>query len=1063
MANKRLNISFNLTENGIPQNILINGDSKSRKNDGNWNDLLVFVHKDDRDTFRTKILEIYAGKIVSPIKIKLGEKQQNALAVANFSLREQQIFINFEILDENDLDSSDYPAICYEPCISQRKTFIENTRKLLNSSLTSHFLLTVMKISRYHVLQEFYGKKKTDSIINQILSFLNEYFFGVGTFSYTGYGTFAFSCPAKNFNIKDFDSKLIECFNHNFEINILFTYGIYRIYDKEMEIASMYNKAILALDEIYANSDSNYYYYSEKLKQKNLMEHELITGMENGLKNNEFIFFLQPIFSLSMENAFSAEALVRWNHPTLGLLSPVYFISLFEKTGLIYKLDKYIWEAVFKYQKDRNERKLPEIIISVNVSRKSLLHDDLPTVFENLATKYDVLPSTIGIEITETAYHNNPNQVLQIISKLKTLGFRILMDDFGTGYSSLNTLQELPIDFLKIDMQLTDKINISTKAANILTSVVRMAIWLNIPAIAEGVEKIEQKDFLKSIGCDKIQGYLFSKPLKIVDFEIWEKNITESKKNNKYLEKYQNENANKIDKIFMGDSLYSEMMNNTFCGIGFYELDDKKELNIIRVNNMYYQIFGYNTNSIKAHMNDVLKQTIEEDRPIFSDALKKAELTNETQMISIRRYSAEKKLLLLDLKINFLGKKGTSLIYSISFSDVSEKKIVENTIHNLLESLPCGLIQFNCQNHRDKKIININRSAIQLLNIDDKNRLNPSFEKDFIEKIDIEDRESVIKRLHQTCYEKKLSSLTFKITQENITKWILASFDFASWINNDTIVQMSLIDITKQKEAEALAQKGKIRLKELIHEIPEGIIQFEPIDNFPITACNSVFLKIIGLDNVIDTESFMDRSLLLLISDEEIKEKFENKVYSLIKSDKENKFSLSFPFHRLDDGNLIYIQAEFSATLADNKKIIQGVIHDVTAKHYMETARYNKYKLVTTILDYMTVAVGLFHYENETITLAFANNYFYKKNLYELGEISSSKQNVISLVHPDDLSPLLEKIKTCVKDGVAVDHEFRFIKKDKTTLWTKIHASKLSFYSKGDVYIATFTEIQNKI
>ena len=257
-----------------------------------------------------------------------------------------------------------------------------------------------------------------------------------------------------------------------------------------------------------------------------------ITAMESALNSRQFEVFYQPKFNLRSNRICGAEALVRWNHPTLGLLPPEKFIPLFERNGFITRLDRYIWENVAVTIQDWDLRGIPLVPVSVNVSRADIYNDDLDASLVDIRKRYQIKPSLLHLEITETAYTEDHRQLCDVVTNLRNAGFTIEMDDFGSGSSSLNMLNELPIDILKLDMKFLKKGLERGKRRSILSFVVSLARWLDLQVTAEGVESAEQVEKLRNVGCNFAQGYYFSPPLPRLEFEQFLQNVDVSEEEN---------------------------------------------------------------------------------------------------------------------------------------------------------------------------------------------------------------------------------------------------------------------------------------------------------------------------------------------------------------------------------------------------------------------------------------------------------------------------------------------------------------------------------------------------
>ena len=244
----------------------------------------------------------------------------------------------------------------------------------------------------------------------------------------------------------------------------------------------------------------------------------LVRDMEGALDNNNFCIFLQPIYDSATNKIKSAEALIRWNHPQRGMISPGVFIPVFEKNGFVTRLDRFAWESACRFLSRQRDNGLDVVPVSVNVSRVNMYDHNFVDYMTSLLGKYDLEPWMLRIEMTETAYVDNPTQMVKILRRLKNAGLTVLMDDFGSGYSSLNMLKNITADVLKLDMKFVQDIETSQRAATIMKSVVNMAHDLGMEVIAEGVETEPQVSFLRDIGCRLIQGYYYARPMAADEF-----------------------------------------------------------------------------------------------------------------------------------------------------------------------------------------------------------------------------------------------------------------------------------------------------------------------------------------------------------------------------------------------------------------------------------------------------------------------------------------------------------------------------------------------------------------
>lgn len=300
--------------------------------------------------------------------------------------------------------------------------------------------------------------------------------------------------------------------------------GVYLLEPGEAEqpnVNQMIDRARLTQRSIKQLNGSQVGFFSEELWQKKWRELKITSHMEEALKNGEIRVWFQPQYNFTTGQMIGAEALARWNHSSLGWLSPAEFIPVLEKNGQISIFDHFIWEACCRYMRKwlDEDNPISDISLSVNVSRNDLYGMALCEELLALIRKYRLKPSMLRLEITEGAYMEEPAQLIDGVHRLHDLGFTVEMDDFGSGFSSLNTLKDVPVDVLKLDLRFLEGSGDSTRGGNILSSVIRMAHWLDVAVIAEGVETRSQAEFLENLGCSYMQGYYFAKPMPVEEFE----------------------------------------------------------------------------------------------------------------------------------------------------------------------------------------------------------------------------------------------------------------------------------------------------------------------------------------------------------------------------------------------------------------------------------------------------------------------------------------------------------------------------------------------------------------
>ncbi len=410
-----------------------------------------------------------------------------------------------------------------------RETFCKKAAALMQQDPNRPYSIVYMDISCFKVINELFHVETGNLILKTAA-----YFFMVvidESFGVSGRidaDHFVVCLPTEKLDIE----QMLEGIDQTVQSlgirhNILFYAGIYPVDNPFLPVDQMCDRAHMALNKIKGNYMNRYAYYDDSMRELMLQEQMIVRDMEGALHDNQFEIYLQPVYNLCQKRIVSAEALVRWIHPTDGIISPGKFIPIFERNGFIVRLDRFVWEEVCRLLHERKKRGEAIVPISVNVSRLNFYNRDLLDFLLSLLEKYDLEASMLKLEVTETAYTDNPFQLSALINTFREHGFPVLMDDFGSGFSSLNMLKNLPMDVLKIDMGFVQELESSERANVVMKGIVNLAKDLGMGVIVEGVETKKQLDRLAAIGCEDIQGFYFSRPLPIPDFiEKLEKNLT---------------------------------------------------------------------------------------------------------------------------------------------------------------------------------------------------------------------------------------------------------------------------------------------------------------------------------------------------------------------------------------------------------------------------------------------------------------------------------------------------------------------------------------------------------
>lgn len=295
--------------------------------------------------------------------------------------------------------------------------------------------------------------------------------------------------------------------------------GVYILNNRKHGVERILSRSDVARKTIKGQHDRLYAFYTEEMKKSQVKNKEIEDRMEKALEKGEFYVCYQPKFSTQEKKVVGAEALVRWRMNGENIIPPSEFIPLFESNGFIKELDKYVFEQVCKDVSGWLDKGLDVKPVSVNLSQMQLYNTNFIKEYAEILERYDLDSKYVQLELTETALFDNPVVLAKIINQLHNMGIEILMDDFGKGYSSLNMLKNVEVDTVKIDKSFVDDIGNNKKVERIIATIISLVRSLNMHVVAEGVENEMQYKFLNLVECDEIQGYYFSKPIVVSEYE----------------------------------------------------------------------------------------------------------------------------------------------------------------------------------------------------------------------------------------------------------------------------------------------------------------------------------------------------------------------------------------------------------------------------------------------------------------------------------------------------------------------------------------------------------------
>ena len=402
-----------------------------------------------------------------------------------------------------------------------KEMFFEQAQAVLEKYRDTEYLMLSSDIQNFKLINDLFGADRGDSILLQIADTLRSFCNTGNVYGRIGNDRFGLLMPKANFREQFFIDEIARAVyvENHMHYPIKIHIGVYEITDRTIPVSVMYDRALMALLNIKQDYQKIIAYYDDNLRNNFLQEQEIMGQFETALHEGQFQLYLQPQVYAHSGEIHGAEVLVRWIHPEKGMISPGVFINIFEKNGIIVELDQYVWEQSCRLLKKWKDNGRDDLYLSVNISPRDFYYIDVYETILGLTRRYDISPQNLHLEITETSVMTDVLQRIALITKLQKAGFLVEMDDFGSGYSSLNTLKDIPIDVMKIDMAFLQKTTDRNRSEKILSSIIRLAKDLKIPTIVEGVETEDQVAFLKNIHCDIFQGYYFAKPMPVNQFE----------------------------------------------------------------------------------------------------------------------------------------------------------------------------------------------------------------------------------------------------------------------------------------------------------------------------------------------------------------------------------------------------------------------------------------------------------------------------------------------------------------------------------------------------------------
>lgn len=569
----------------------------------------------------------------------------------------------------------------------QHNTFCDAVEGIIRRDekgiLDGMYAMVCFDIIRFKAVNDIFGNEGGDRLLMHVAKVMNTLLKPGDFSSRSNADRFVFFTKTQG---KELGVLVDEIMNRIAEFDIPFeimcNMGIYVTGDMVLPAGMMIDRALLAQSTIKGSYTTKVSYYQESLRAAMLTEQDILGIAGTALEEQHFVLYYQPQYNHADGSIIGAEALVRWKHPERGLISPGIFIPIFEKNGYISKLDFYVFDHACAFLKKCRDANLPLIPISTNFCRHDFYLTDFAEKLEEIRKKYDIPARLLRVEITESAIMGGSDQVNEMIKRLHSYGYIVEMDDFGSGYSSLNVLKDIEMDVIKLDMLFLSAETNNSRGGTILSAVVRMAKWLKVPVIAEGVETLKQADFLQSIGCSYIQGYLYSRPLpedQYIDL------IAESAVGSMHSHIHSAEEEVFCD-FWDPKSQETLIFSNYVGGASIFDYHDGS-LEVLRVNKKYLKEMGTDQTEKEVIETDLFTSFDEENKKVYLSMIQRAIDTMEEQECDTWRtlFSGGKETrICIRSSVQVIAKSDSSYLFYEMIHNVT------NEVHHYKELMESG-------------------------------------------------------------------------------------------------------------------------------------------------------------------------------------------------------------------------------------------------------------------------------------------------------------------------------------------------------------------------------------
>lgn len=841
--------------------------------------------------------------------------------------------------------------------LSTLTAFCRKTGQIIKDRPAGSYVIVRWDIDRFKIYKDIYGTTGGDELMRYIgdcYRLRPEWYS-----CHAGTDHFIHLVPIALFDPEETSRTILDWLNASKnKYTFVPRIGIYVVDDPELDVNIMCDRAQLALLTLKGNYQKNMAYYDHSIRKKLREEQDLISDMAEALETHQFHVYLQPQYNHFDGKIVGAEALVRWFHPTRGMISPGVFIPTFERNGFINKLDTYMWEQVCILLRQWIDSGCDVVPISVNVSRVDIADNGLLDTLDSIIKKYNIPESLLRLEITESAYMDNPEQLIAMVNRLRARGFLVEMDDFGSGYSSLNMLKNVPVDVLKLDMKFLASMD--QRGGNILHSVVRMAHWLDLPVIAEGVETEDQANYLSSVGCQVMQGYYYAKPMPVENFEELMTTASTAAPADSLPD-----TAVEGSLDFIDPSTQSALLFSSFVGGAAIMEYDGVELESMRINERFLEELKTTGDEYLTYRKGLLQHVHPDHRAQLLKTMDEAVQTGKEQQCEfmLSAVQPEKGYLWLHTHIRFLARNRNHLIYYFDISNTtSEHELLDKYLRlndemtAIINNVPGGILHLEVLED-SMRIAYCNEGAAELFGYRQEEFIR-RFAEDPTKAVHPDDQQKLMPMLrqaleddlgseHSVRYRTRMKNGGWRWTQmyaQRLNGKQGDRFITAIVISVDEIAQKDLLTKDLQRE---LKKKGDY-IQTLYHAVPCAIMRYTLHSNgrIELLRYNEAAWQLMGYESEIQYQNAIFNGDVLRNTHPEDLRLVRNNIDLLLSGEDSRTFE-----HRIirEDGGIRWVQVALRRFRAEGEEdSLVSIFTDITDQVKNQTKLYRN-----ALLSYM--------------------------------------------------------------------------------------------------------------